>query len=282
MADVRAGSIVSLHFGYADTVAALPGLLRRTRPPRPARGDHHGVADLMPPTVIARALVAAAALHRPRRALAGCGTGPRTQPHRPIGAVKPAPPGQTAVPVRPAVQGLPGMPPVLDPDGRVRRRPAEQALAGRQGLPVPGLRAQHRVQHGLRHRPEDVRGHRDDPRRPPAPARRPLLGPEDPVGQQRPRQHPHAHRPEDRQGGQAGRRPRPVQPLLHAQRQVRRRHGLPRPPARLPRPAHHEDRQDRARSAATASTTPTSPPTAGTSSCPASSAANCSRSTPRR
>lgn len=27
MADVRAGSIVSLHFGYADTVAALPGLL---------------------------------------------------------------------------------------------------------------------------------------------------------------------------------------------------------------------------------------------------------------
>ncbi|MEU6229845.1 polysaccharide deacetylase family protein [Streptomyces sp. NPDC047042] len=27
MADVRAGSIVSLHFGYADTVAAFPGLL---------------------------------------------------------------------------------------------------------------------------------------------------------------------------------------------------------------------------------------------------------------
>jgi peptidoglycan/xylan/chitin deacetylase (PgdA/CDA1 family) len=27
MADVRAGSIVSLHFGYADTVVALPGLL---------------------------------------------------------------------------------------------------------------------------------------------------------------------------------------------------------------------------------------------------------------
>ncbi|WP_369032475.1 MULTISPECIES: polysaccharide deacetylase family protein [Streptomyces] len=27
MADARAGSIVSLHFGYADTVAALPGLL---------------------------------------------------------------------------------------------------------------------------------------------------------------------------------------------------------------------------------------------------------------
>ncbi|WP_327697818.1 polysaccharide deacetylase family protein [Streptomyces sp. NBC_00459] len=27
MADLRAGSIVSLHFGYADTVAALPGLL---------------------------------------------------------------------------------------------------------------------------------------------------------------------------------------------------------------------------------------------------------------
>ena len=44
--EIRHGSVVSLHFGYADTVAALPRPPRRTRPPRTARGDHHGAAEL--------------------------------------------------------------------------------------------------------------------------------------------------------------------------------------------------------------------------------------------
>ena len=178
-------------------------------------------------------------------ALAACGAEPARDKSRstdPSGT-------QAAIPApakKETVKGLPGMPPVLDPkdvyaaDRPDKLSPVVKDFPSR--VYVPNSESEHR----LRHRPEDVQDHRDHPRRPPAPARRPVLGPEDPLGQQQPRPHPHPHRPEDRQGGQGGRGPRPLQPLLHTPRQVRRRHGLPRPRTRLPRPAHHEADQDRA------------------------------------
>ena len=74
----------------------------------------------MPLTALARALVMGAAL-TVLAGLAGCGSEPRNQPDRTLGAVEPDKPDKpvkavrSAVPVKPVVQGLPGMPPVLHP-----------------------------------------------------------------------------------------------------------------------------------------------------------------------
>ncbi len=93
-----------------------------------------------------------------RTLLAGAGSSPhspyfpaadgesKNTAHEAVGtqaAVKPAQPKQP--------DGLPGTcREVPRPEGRLRRRPAEQALAGRRGLPVPRVRPQHQLQHGLR------------------------------------------------------------------------------------------------------------------------------------
>lgn len=62
----------------------------------------------MHPTLLTRALLAGAAL----TALAACGTGSQDGAHRTDRAAAPAPAHK---PEKPAVRGLPGMPPVLDP-----------------------------------------------------------------------------------------------------------------------------------------------------------------------
>ena len=119
----------------------------------------------------------------------------------------------------------------------LRRRPARHAVPGRRARPVAHLRAEQQERHRHGDRPGDVRGDRDLSGRARAAARGAVVGPAHAVGERRPRQQPHPDRPADRTVRAAGVRARPVQPLLHAERAVRRGHGQRRPPARLPRPA---------------------------------------------
>ena len=139
------------------------------------------------------------------------------------------------------------MPPVLDPNDVYAADRPDKLSAGRQGLPVAGLRPQHRVRHRLGHRPEDVPGHRARSRSAPAAARRAVLGPEDAVGQQRPAATPSP--PSTRAPARLGKPVDvhdPYNLYFTPDGKYADRHGLPRPRARLPRRAHHERAQDRA------------------------------------
>ena len=123
------------------------------------------------------------------------------------------------------------------PPRRLRGGPPRDALAGGAGLPGTGLRAEQRKRHGERDRSPHLQGDRRIPGRGAAPARHPLLRPQDPLGRQRRRQQPDPDRPGNRQAGQAGPGDGSVQPLLHPRRALRDRRRRAPAAARLPRSA---------------------------------------------
>ena len=123
------------------------------------------------------------------------------------------------------------------------RRRRRHVQSRRRRSAVAGLFAQSRDRKGRRHRSRDVLGHRQPSRYAESGAHRSVVGSPDALGfggRERARRpwRGRADRSTDRQGRQSCRRPRFVQHLLHARRQIgdRRRRGDAA--ARVPRPAH--------------------------------------------
>ena len=123
-------------------------------------------------------------------------------------------------------------------DRRLCRRPSRPAEPGRARIPVPGLCAQQRRRDRGRHRPGHPQGGRPLLHRAAAPACRPLLGPAEAVGHQRPEQQPDPDRPGHRPARPPAAGRRPLQPLLHPRRQPGHRGRRAASPARLPGPPH--------------------------------------------
>ena len=250
-AEIRNGSVVSLHFGYADTVAALPAAPRRTRPTRPARGDHHGVAELMADTP-----------HVPRTAHGP----PRPSPARPrcspcacrAGSARPA--AARAGGQRPRPRSQPAGPPSRRAREPAVNGPARDAARSSTRTDVYAADRPNKLSPVVkdfpsrvyvpntesdtvtRHRPEDVQGHRDDPGR--AGSRSTSCPSWDLKTLWVNNNRGHTLTPIDPTTGKAGKAVEvhdPYNLYFTPERQVRRRHGLPRPPTGLPRPAHHGD-----------------------------------------
>ena len=162
---------------------------------------------------------------------------------------------------------LPGMPPVVDPANLYSEtRSGQMSPAVANALPrvyVPEPVVQRRLRDRSRH-PQG--GGPLQGRHQPA-ARRPVVGPQDPLGHQQRRgshrRQPHAHRSHHRQARQGHPGRRSLQHVLHAGREVRGDRGGSAQAARLPRSPHHGACSGRCpRRAARGSTTPTSPSTA--------------------
>ena len=115
-----------------------------------------------------------------------------------------------------------------------RRRPQP----GRTRRPGAGLRSRQRRRRRRRDQPATFRVDAGVHDRRAAAARRAVLGPQDAVRRQRPRQQPDADQPADRAARKADPGRGSVQPVLHARRPVRDRRRRAPATTRLPRPAH--------------------------------------------
>ena len=121
---------------------------------------------------------------------------------------------------------VPGMPPVVDPANlysETAGRPHEPRGGGRAAA---GVRPERQVQRRLRDRSRHAQGGGPLQGRHQSPARRPVVGPQDPLGHQQRRgphrREPHAHRSHHRQARQGHRGGRSLQHVLHARTGGRR------------------------------------------------------------
>ena len=130
---------------------------------------------------------------------------------------------------------LAGMPQLTDAKNVYAETGADKMAASNRRHQTAGLRAEQQQQRRHRHRPDDLPGDRPllDRRR--TPARRAVVGHDDALRQQQLRQLAHTDRSQDGQARSQHRRRRPVQPLLHARRQVRPRDGRAQQHHRRPR-----------------------------------------------